>query len=135
MAGRCGMRLIRRRAGDRTGPVRPWLNGTGQHLTEFVLLIGLVTSAVIGMQYFARQRMMWSVEAVVNGVFGEPPEDEETTQSSLNVVADYVVIEQGRSGVESQTTTTGRVIGRAVNEDARLTYLPPTNPIPPDLEQ
>lgn len=144
-----GVRLAarrRRRLPQRMAPRS--VSKTGQHSTEFAILIGLVTLAAVTMQFVARRGLQAGVRMVSDVVLGEPPApkppDPTDPVSTLSVrrcddpvhpdavvtatgsdlvllqVACSNVTEQGDSAFRRVTTTSETNRGVSINEDARL---------------
>jgi hypothetical protein len=98
-------------------------SGRGQHATEFVIVIGTVALAALGMQFLAQRAMRQGVGAVTDQVLGpDTPErvaDRANEVSQFNARSSVFVRENGMSTLDilRRTTTNQRMQGNAINED------------------
>lgn len=129
----------------RTTPLA--VSKSGQHMTQYAILIGLVTLAAVTMQFMARRGVQTGLQMVSDTVLGPPPApkppDPADPVSTVSVqrcddpvnpgavvtatgsdlvlqVACAKVTEDGDSAFRRITTTTETSRGASVNENARL---------------
>ena len=103
---------------------------SGQQLTEFALVIGIVALAAISMQYLVRRSMQRGIQAVSDDVLGPPVQNPNQKTASLLLTAGQTAVEQGSATFQRTTDTNDQVGGVAINQAARLQVIPDVGKTP-----
>ena len=98
---------------------------SGQHMAEFVVLMGITVTAALAVQYLTQRAIRTGVQRVSDEALGPPPPAKVTTaQSHVNVTSTQTVTESGDAGFHRRTTVDESDKGDSLNEDVRLRAVP-----------
>ena len=99
------------------------LSKSGQHTTEFAILIGLVTLAALTMQFVARRGLQTGVKMVSDFILDEPPPPEpegDPEEVLLEVESGNRTTEQGTAAFQRATKVEETIEGRSASKETRL---------------
>ena len=98
---------------------------SGQHMAEFVVLMGITVTVAVSVQYLVQRAIRGGVQRVSDEALGPPPPAKVTTaQSHVNVTSQQTVTETGDAGFHRRTSVDESVAGDSLNEDTRLRVIP-----------
>jgi len=81
-----------------------FINRSGQHTTEYAILIGIVAVTIISLQYSAREAVGLTVGNAVDAFLGVPPPPP-PSGATFDVLSQSTINEQGGQGFSRNTKT------------------------------
>ena len=118
-----------RRVGpEKGGVVLLYRRSPAQHTAEFAVCMGIAVGAAIALQHYAKRAVASGMGGVSDTILGEPVADPDRSLKGMSALQNTTLEEQGSAGVVAQVTTSERVIGNSLNEDAKLKIFPTTTP-------